>query len=143
MSTERAPHSRLFDPADGLVDYNAVQVGEQLPHVGFLVTPADVEEYRDAVGAPKRRPTIAPMHLLALTLAAITARMPLPATCVHVGQEIEWRHAIEPSAPGTAITVRFALLSRRSAGDGTLAAFSLHLAADGLGVARGRILLQS
>ena len=143
MSTESAPHSPLLDPAHARVEYDAVRVGEQLPPIGFVVTRADVEDYRDAVGTPERRPTIATMHLLALTLAAITARMPLPATCVHVGQELEWQRAIAPIEPGAEISIRFALVSRRSAGGSTLSAFALHLASGGLEVAQGRILLQS
>ena len=143
VSTESAPHSPLLDPAHGLIDYDAVRVGEPLPPIGFVVTQAEVEDYRDAVGTPERRPAIATMHLLALTLAAITARMPLPAACVHVGQELEWRHAIAPTEHEAEILVRFALVSRRSAGGSTLSAFSLHLASGGLEVAQGRILLQS
>lgn len=142
MSTESAPHSPLLDPAHGLIDYDAVRVGEQLPPVGFVVTEADLEAYRDAVGTPERQPAVSATHLLALTLAAITARMPLPATCVHVGQEFEWQRAIAPE-PEAEIIARFALLSRRSTGGGTLSAFSLRLTSGGLEVAQGRILLQS
>ena len=131
------------------VDYDAVKVGQELAPVSFIVTAADVEDYRAAVGTPAPRPTIAILHLLALTLAAITERMPLPATCVHVGQELEWRRAVTPSGGDSAeIVVRFALVSRRTAGGVTLSAFSLHLeSGDGesgsVEVARGRILLQS
>lgn len=140
MSTESAAHSRLRAPAGGRIDYDGVRAGEALPPVSFAVSSADVEGYRDAVGTTQRRPAIAAMHLLALTLAAITERMPLPPACVHVGQEFEWQRAVEPDAE---ITVRFGLVSRRSAGGSTLSAFSLHLVAGGQDVARGRILLQS
>jgi len=126
----------LLDP----VDYDGVRVGDELPLISFVVTRQDVEDYRDAVGTPETRPAIATMHLLAITLAAITARMPLPATCVHVGQELEWSRAVRADAT---IDVRFALVSRRSAGGSTLSAFSLHLSSAGGEVARGRILLQS
>ena len=131
---------RAVRSGDEVIDYDGVQVGQQLPHVSFVVTRADAEDYRDAVGTPEPRPAISATHLIALTLAAITERMPLPATCVHVGQEIEWQRAVEPEV---AIIVRFGLVSRRSAGGNTFSAFSLHLAADALEVARGRILLQS
>ncbi|MGE3858154.1 MAG: hypothetical protein AB7G21_14465 [Dehalococcoidia bacterium] len=140
MTTERAQHSLLLDPAESLVDYDAVRVGEELPLVSFAVTRQDVEDYRDSVGTPTPRPAIATMHLLAITLAAITERMPLPPTCVHVGQELEWSRTLEADA---VIDVRFALVSRRTAGGSTLSAFSLHLASAGVEVARGRILLQS
>ena len=143
MSTEGAPHSLsplLPGHTHGLIDYDAVRAGETLPLISFVVTAADVEDYREAIGTPEHRPAIVTMHLLAITLAAITDRMPLPATCVHVGQELEWSRAVEPDAE---ITVRFGLVSRRSAGGSTLSAFSLHLAAGDLEIARGRILLQS
>lgn len=147
MTTERGPQSLPPDPpASGAVVhepilYDEVEVGAALPPVSFVVTRGDVEDYRCAVGSdPGDRSTIATMHLLALTLAAITDRMPLPATCVHVGQELTWRRAVEADAE---IAVRFGLLSRRAAGGSTLSAFSLHLDAGGDEVARGRILLQS
>lgn len=140
MTTESGPPSLLLDPVQPLVDYDGVRVGEDLPVVSFVVTRQDVEDYRDAVGAAEPRPTIATMHLLAITLAAITERMPLPPTCVHVGQELEWSRAVEADAT---IDVRFGLVSRRSAGGSTLSAFSLHLSSGGEEIARGRILLQS
>ena len=140
MTSQSAHPSVLLDATPPLVDYDGVRVGEELAPVSFAVTKQDVEDYRDTVGTPERRPAIAIMHLLAITLAAITERMPLPATCVHVGQELEWSHAVE--APAT-IDVRFALVSRRNAGGSTLSAFSLHLASGGVEVARGRILLTS
>ena len=139
-TTESAAHSLLLDPVPALIDYDGVRVGDELPLITFTVTRQDVEDYRDAVGTPAPRPTIAIMHLLAITLAAITERMPLPATCVHVGQELEWSRTVEADAT---IDVRFALVSRRTAGGSTLSAFSLHLAAQGAEVARGRILLNS
>ncbi len=127
-----------------LVRYDDVQVGETLPVVGFTVTRADVEDYRQSVGSPapaaERGDAIATLHLLALTLAAITDRMPLPATCVHVGQEWSWTDEVRADAE---VLVRFALMSRRTAGGSTLSAFSLHLEAGGREVASGRILLQS
>ena len=140
MTTESAAHSLLLDPVPSLIDYASVRVGDELPVITFTVTPQDVQDYRVAVGTPEARPAIAVMHLLAITLAAITERMPLPATCVHVGQELEWARTVEAPA---VIDVRFALVSRRSAGGSTLSAFSLHLASAGLEVAQGRILLQS
>ena len=136
MSTESDSPSLLADH----VDYAGVRVGDVLPEIAFTVTSADVEDYRGSVGTPTPRPVIATMHLLAITLAAITERMPLPPTCVHVGQDLEWTRAVEPDAT---IDVRFALVSRRTAGGATLSSFSLHLASGGLEVARGRILLQS
>ncbi len=125
--------------------YDDVVVGQILPPISFLVTRADVEDYRASVGSrpgadPSACSKIAAMHLLALTLAAITERMPLPATCVHVGQEMSWCSAVEADAE---IVVRFCLLSRRTAGGTTFSAFSLHLASAGVEVAAGRILLQS
>ena len=78
--------------------------------------------------------------MLALTLAAITDRMPLPPTCVHVGQELTWSRTVEAEAE---ILVRFGLVSRRSAGGSTLSAFSLHLEDRDGEIAQGRILLQS
>ncbi|MEI6136129.1 MAG: hypothetical protein WCQ48_01765, partial [Chloroflexota bacterium] len=75
--------------------YDEVAVGQVLPTVSFVVTKADVEDYRNAVGSPVGRPTIATLHVLALTLAAITDRMPLPPTCVHVGQELTWSRTVE------------------------------------------------
>ena len=140
MTTESAQHSVLLDPAATHVDYNAVRVGDVLPPISFTVTKQDVEDYRDSVGTPEPRPAVAIMHLLAITLAAITERMPLPATCVHVGQELEWSSAVEADVT---IDVRFALVSRRTAGGSTLSAFSLHLASGDTEVARGRILLTS
>jgi hypothetical protein len=140
VTTESAPHSLLLDPVQPLVDYDGVRVGDVLPVVSFTVTKQDVEDYRDSVGTPEARPAIAIMHLLAITLAAITERMPLPATCVHVGQELEWTRAVQAEAT---IEVRFALVSRRSAGGSTLSAFSLDLSSAGAEVARGRILLTS
>ncbi|MFA7249081.1 MAG: hypothetical protein WC273_05550 [Dehalococcoidia bacterium] len=141
---ESAPQSLVLAPRDlaprDLIDYEAVRVGGDLPVVSFLVTSADVEDYGQSVGTPGCRSAIATMHLLAITLAAITERMPLPATCVHVGQELEWERAVVPDAR---IDVRFGLVSRRTAGGSTLSAFSLLLTSDGLEVARGRILLQS
>ena len=136
--TTALPHEQLGDAP--LVDYDAVSVGESLPPVSFVVTAADVEDYRGSVGTPEPRSSIATMHLLAITLAAITERMPLPATCVHVGQELEWTRAVE--AP-VEILVRFALASRRTAGGATLSAFSLHLATIDGEIATGRILLTS
>ncbi len=120
--------------------YDEVAVGEVPPPVSFVVTKADVEDYRNAVGSPVGRPTIATLHLLALTLAAITDRMPLPPTCVHVGQELTWSRTVEAEAE---ILVRFGLVSRRSAGGSTLSAFSLHLEDRDGEIAQGRILLQS
>lgn len=120
--------------------YHEVAVGEVPPPVSFVVTKADVEDYRNAVGSPVGRPTIATLHLLALTLAAITDRMPLPPTCVHVGQELTWSRTVEAEAE---ILVRFGLVSRRSAGGSTLSAFSLHLEDRDGEIAQGRILLQS
>ena len=140
MTTESAPHSLLLDPVQPLIDYHGVGVGEELPPVSFDVTHRDVEDYHDAVGAVRARPWVATMHLLAITLAAITERMPLPPTCVHVGQELEWTRAVQA---GATVHVRFGLLSRRIAGGSMLSAFSLHLSSDGGQVARGRILLQS
>lgn len=138
--TSQSPRPSVLLDATPLVDYDAVRVGEELPPVAFTVTRDDVEDYRDAVGTPGARPAIAIMHLLAITLAAITERMPLPPTCVHVGQELEWSRSVEADAT---IDVRFALVSRRTAAGSTLSAFSLHLSCDGLEVARGRILLTS
>lgn len=120
--------------------YNEVAVGEVLPTISFVVTKADVEDYRNAVGNPVGHPAIAALHLLALTLAAITNRMPLPPTCVHVGQELTWSRTVEAEAE---ILVRFGLVSRRSAGGSTLSAFSLHLEDRDGEIAQGRILLQS
>jgi hypothetical protein len=140
MTSHTPQPSVLLDTTPAVVDYDAVRVGEELAPVSFAVTRQDVEDYRDAVGTPEARPTIAIMHLLAITLAAITERMPLPATCVHVGQELEWSHAVEADAT---IDVRFALVSRRTAGGSTLSAFSLHLSQADIEVARGRILLTS
>ena len=135
MSTESAPDSLL----DRVV-YDDVRIGETLPAIAFVVTRADVEDYRASVGGADRGHTIPAMHLLALTLAAITERMPLPATCVHVGQELSWSCAVQADAR---IDVRFELMSRRTAGGATLSAFALHLDTAGHEVARGRILLQS
>lgn len=140
MTTESASHSLLLDRTQAPIDYDGVRVGDELPLISFTVTKQDVEDYRDSVGTAEVRPAIAVMHLLAITLAAITERMPLPATCVHVGQELEWSNAVEADAT---IDVRFALVSRRTAGGSTLSAFSLHLASGPLEVARGRILLTS
>lgn len=136
MTTE----SLFAESIGDTIDYDGVRVGEPLPLISFLVTPADVEDYRESVGTPEPRPSIATMHLLAITLAAITERMPLPATCVHVGQELEWTRAVEAPAE---ILVRFGLVSRRTAGGATLSAFSLHLATVDGEVASGRILLTS
>lgn len=139
--TSPTPHPSVLLEATALVvDYDAVRVGEELPPVSFTVTRQDVEDYRDAVGTAETRPVIAIMHLLAITLAAITERMPLPSTCVHVGQELEWSHPVEAEAT---IDVRFALVSRRTAAGSTLSAFSLHLSHGEIEVARGRILLTS
>ncbi len=140
MTTESASHSLLLNRTQAPIDYDRVRVGDDLPVISFTVTKQDVEDYRHSVGTPATRPTIAIMHLLAITLAAITERMPLPATCVHVGQELEWTNTVEADAT---IDVRFALVSRRTAGGSTLSAFSLHLASGDLEVARGRILLTS
>lgn len=139
MSTESAQPA-VLEPRPDPVDYDAVRVGDDLPVISFVVTADDVEDYRNAVGTPTPRPIIHITHLLALTLAAITDRMPLPATCVHVGQELSWQRSV---APGAAIDVRFALVSRRTAGGSTLSAFSLALSSEGAAVAGGRILLQS
>ena len=140
MTNDRTHIAAVLAPLVAPVDYDAVRPGDELPAISFFVTAEDVEHYRDSVGTPTRRPAVAIMHLLALTLAAITDRMPLPPTCVHVGQELAWHR---PVAPGSRIDIRFALLSRRTAGGSTLSAFSLHLSTDGLEVADGRILLQS
>ena len=148
--TNESAHSLLVPPAvqplaaaaDRTVRYDEVRVGEVLPVVSFAVTQADVEAYRDAAGGPggTTPSTVATLHLLALTLAAITERMPLPATCVHVGQELSWSRTVQADVT---IRVRFALISRRTAGGNTLSAFSLHLDAGGAEIAGGRILLQS
>ncbi len=147
MTTDHGPQSQTLASID-IVDYDAVRVGEELPPITFEVTAADVEDYRTSVGSSVGSPVGLPMphqviantHLLAITMAAITERMPLPATCVHVGQELEWHCGVQADA---AIDVRFALVSRRTAGDRTLSAFSFHLASAGQPIARGRILLQS
>ncbi len=136
--TTALPHELLGDTTR--IDYDSVRVGEPLPLISFVVTPGDVEDYRQSVGTPEPRSSIATMHLLAITLAAITERMPLPATCVHVGQELEWTRAVEAPAE---ILVRFALVSRRTAGGAMLSAFSLHLATVDGEIASGRILLTS
>ena len=127
-------------PAPLVIRYEDVQVGETLPVIAFTVTRADVEDYRQSVGSPERDDVISVTHLLALTLAAITDRMPLPATCVHAGQEWSWTEVVRADAD---ILARFVLLNRRAAGGGTLSMFEMRLETGGREVAAGRILLQA
>lgn len=139
MTTESVPHSPAPEPT-AHIDYDALPVGLPLPPIPLVVWAADVEDYREAVGTAEAHDTISSTQLLALMMAAITERMPLPPTCVHVGQELEWSRAV---APGTPLTIHFGLVSRRTAGGSTLSAFFLRLSAPDGEVARGRILLQS
>ena len=127
-------------PLAPCIDYDAVLLGVEQAPIPFVVTAAEVEAYRDAVGSEGACGTVPAMHVLAVMMAVITERMPLPATCVHVGQELEWHGAIAPDVP---LEVTFGLLTRRRTPAGTLSAFSLALRAEGRDVVSGRILLQS
>src|SRR5258708_35900838 len=86
------------------VDYHALVAGEVLPEVSFAAGLSEVDEYQHATGDESPRRLVPPLALVALALAAMTERMPLPPSTVHAGQSVTF-HC--PVPMGSIIAVRF------------------------------------
>jgi hypothetical protein len=124
------------------IDFDSVAVGERLPPVSFVLDPAVCAAYQRATGpypAAPPRLTAPPLLLVALALAAMTERMPLPPSALHVGQELTFLRA---AASDCSVDAQFWLDARRRAGASTVTAFGVELSVAGEPVVVGRVLLR-
>lgn len=132
---------RRTDTPGELVDFDTLRPGEELPPVEFEMSAAAARAYLLATGsATSAGPEIAPpLALVALALAAMTDRMPLPPSTQHVGQEV-WFAAAVPI--GATVRARFTLEARRVAGRLTVSVFRFELDEERSLCARGTIMLR-
>jgi len=111
------------------IDFHAVATGDVLPAFTMSISADEVREYLRATGEDTavwlEAGVVPPLAALALTLAALTDEMPLPAGVIHSGQEVDFVHAIPIEAEITG----FAVIDRRSERAGVLMTqlgFELH-----------------
>jgi acyl dehydratase len=128
--TEPQPLVRFFEVAEG----------EVLPTLSIRVSAEDADSYGQAVGSHFDQELVSPTLLLAFAMAEMTAVMPLPATTLHVGQELTLRRAVHVDEQ---LEARFVLHDRRESPTLILHRFNLEISVDGEIVADGRIGLQT
>src|SRR5712692_6633962 len=115
-----SPHSS----ACSRVDYHAVVEGEVLPEVSFATGASEVSEYQRATGDLSSGLVVPPLALVALALAAMTERMPLPPSTVHAGQSVTFYCAVPI---GSEIAVQFRVRSRREQQQKIVTTFDMRL----------------
>ena len=127
-----------------VVDFDALAPGARLPAVSFETNEGICGEYLLATGDGAHAFALAgavpPACLIALALASMTERMPLPGSTVHTGQEMEFLRAVPTEAT---VVASFQLLARRRSGAHTTSVFGVTLSHDEQPVAVGRTLLRS
>jgi len=123
-----------------LVVFFDVEPGEVLPTLDISPSLHDIARYGEAVGSHLDDGLVPPTLLLAFAMAEMTAAMPLPATTLHVSQELALRRAVRVDEQ---LEARFVLHDRRESPSWMLHRFNLEISADGKPVADGRIGLQT
>jgi len=123
-----------------LVIFFDVEPGEVLPTLDIRPSVHDIARYGEAVGSHLNEGLVPPTLLLAFAMAEMTAAMPLPATTLHVSQELDLRRAVRVDEQ---LEARFVLHDRRESPSLILHRFDLEISADGEVVADGRIGLQT
>ncbi len=129
------------EPA-ALVDFDAINPGDVLPTVQFEIGAAETRAYllatRSAAAAADAH-IAPPLALVALALAAMTERMPLPPSAQHVGQEVTFE---APVRIGATVRARFVLEARRATGRQALSVFTFELYDRDCRCAYGRLTLR-
>jgi hypothetical protein len=123
-----------------LVYFFEVSPGEILPTLTLHPSTQDIASYGQAVGSHLAEGLVPPTLLLAFAMAEMTAVMPLPATTLHVAQELTISRVVRVDQP---LEARFVLHDRRESPDLILHRFNLEISVDGETVAHGRIGLQT
>jgi hypothetical protein len=123
-----------------LVRFLEVAEGEVLPTLTLRPSTEDIASYDQAVGSHLDQGLVPPTLLLAFAMAEMTAVMPLPATTLHVGQELNLRRAVRVDEQ---LEARFVLHDRRESPSLILHRFNLEISVNGEIVADGRIGLQT
>ena len=125
-----------------VVDFDALSPGTRLPAVSFETNERICGEYLLATGgsAHAHAGAVPPACLIALALASMTERMPLPESTLHTGQEMEFLRAVPTEAT---VIASFQLLARRLTGAHTTSVFGVTLSHNEQPVAVGRTLLRS
>lgn len=123
-----------------LVAFFEVVEGEVLPTLTLHPSAQDIARYGEAVGSHLDEGLVPPTLLLAFAMAEMTAVMPLPATTLHVGQELTLRRAVRVDQQ---LEAHFVLHDRRQSPNLILHRFDLEISVDGETVADGRIGLQT
>lgn len=128
------------EPA-ALVDFHAIAPGALLPTVEFAIGAAETRAYLLATGsaADVDARIAPPLALVALALAAMTERMPLPPSAQHVGQEVTFE---APVRVGATVCARFTLEARRATGRQALSVFTFELYERDCRCAHGRLTLR-
>jgi hypothetical protein len=124
------------------IDFHAVSSGDVLPAFTMVVTADEVREYLRATGEDPEvwleADLVPPLAALALTLAALTEEMPLPAGVIHSGQEVDFVRAIPIDSEITG----FAVIDRRSERAGVLMTqLGFELQVEDETAARGKITI--
>lgn len=122
------------------VVFAEVTEGELLPTLAICLSAQDVASYSRAVGSLPDAGSVPPILLLAFAMAEMTAVMPLPASTLHVGQELTLRRAV---CIDEQLEAQFVFRNRRRSAGNTLHRFDLMISSDGEIVADGRIGLQT
>jgi acyl dehydratase len=111
------------------IDFHSVATGDVLPAFSMTVSADEVRDYVRATGEDTvlwlEAGIVPPLAALALTLAALTDEMPLPAGVIHSGQEVDFLQPIPIDAEITG----YAVVDRRSERAGVLMTqlgFELH-----------------
>jgi hypothetical protein len=123
-----------------LVAFFQVSEGEVLPALVLHPSVQDIARYGEAVGSHLDQGLVPPTLLLAFAMAEMTAVMPLPATTLHVGQELGLKRAVRVDEQ---LEARFVLHDRRQSPNLILHRFDLEISVEGEIVADGRIGLQT
>ena len=122
------------------MDFEALQPPVRLPPVEFRVTGDVARAYLQATGAALLPEAPAPpLALVALALAAMTERMPLPPSTLHVGQEVSF---FAPVPLDATVRATFRLDARRGTGTHLLSSFHFELYVGERSHAAGRIQLR-
>ena len=122
------------------IPFLEVEPGEVLPTLTICPSVEDLDHYAEAVGSHPHNRIVPPTLLLAFAMAEMTAVMPLPATTLHVGQELNLRRAVRIDET---LEARFVLHDRRESPNLILHRFNLEISVNGEIVADGRIGLQT
>ncbi|MEZ4504165.1 MAG: hypothetical protein R3C39_16190 [Dehalococcoidia bacterium] len=124
------------------IDFHAVSAGDVLPAFTMTISADEVRDYLRSTGEDPEvwlgAGVVPPLGALALTLAALTEEMPLPAGVIHSGQEVDFVQSI----PIDAEISGFAVIDRRSERAGVLMTqLGFELQVDEATAARGKITI--